>query len=140
MAYCEILSHNTTFNQLCVYHIVRSHFYLVRTFPIKEPVQRDSESLSQWILSIFMPSDSQNCYTRFSLFLPWLIIILLILLSLGVIRGHGLPHCVQSKVKVKLGYINIMLILIPKGLGFHWERLKVNYTSTILKNMILILV
>ena len=45
-----------------------------------------------------MPSDSKNCYTRFSLFLPWLIIILLILLSLGVIRGHGLPHCAQSKV------------------------------------------
>ena len=135
-----ILSLKTNSNDFCVCHNVRSHFCLVRTFPIKEPVQHESESLRQWILSIFMPSESQNCYTGSSLILPRLIITSLILLSLGLIRGHGLPHCVQSKVKAKLGYINIMLILIPKGLGFHWERLKIEYTSTILKNTILILV
>ena len=97
MAYCYTLSHKTTSNQLSVYPIVTSHFSLVRTFPIKEPVQHDPESMRQWILSIFMPSESQNCYTRFSLFLPRLIITPLILLSLGVRRGHGLPHCVESK-------------------------------------------
>ena len=44
-----------------------------------------------------MPSESHNCYTRFSLFLSRLIITPLILLSVGVIRGHWLPHCVESK-------------------------------------------
>ena len=92
-----ILSLKTNSNDFCVCHNVRSHFCLVRTFPIKEPVQHESESLRQWILSIFMPSESQNCYTGSSLILPRLIITSLILLSLGVIRGHGLPHCVQSK-------------------------------------------
>ena len=83
-------------NQLCVYHTIRSHFCLVGTFQIKELVQHESESLRQWIPYIFMPWESQNCYTGFSLFSPRLIITSLILLSFWVIRGHGLPHCVQS--------------------------------------------
>ena len=116
MAYCLILIDKTTSNQLCVYHIVRSHFFLVKTFPIKEPVQNDSESLRQWIISIFMPSESHNCYTRLSLFLSRLIITPLILLSLGVIRRHGLPHCVESK-GAKIGPYKYNANLDLKRLG-----------------------
>ena len=132
MTYSYILRQKTTSNQLCVYHIVRSHFCLVRTFPIQEPVQHDSESLKQWTLSIFMPSASQNCYTRFSLLLPWLIITLLILLSLGVIRDHELPHCVQSKGG-KNGPYKYNVNLDSKRLGLRLRTLEyqiyINYSQ-----------
>ena len=79
-----------------------------------------------------MPSDSQNCYTRFSLFLPWFIITPLILLSLGVIRGHGLPHCVQFKVG-KNGSYKYNVNLASKGLGLSLRTLEdqiyINYSQ-----------
>ena len=79
---------NYTSNQLCVYDIVRSHFCLVRILPVKEPVQNSSESLRQRILSIFMVSESHNCYYSLILFLPRPNITPSVFPYLGVIRGH----------------------------------------------------
>ena len=69
-----------------------------------------------------MLSEPQNSY-RFSLFLPWLIITLLILLSLRVIRGHGLPHCARSKGG-KNGPYKYNVNLDSKGLGIPLRTLE----------------
>ena len=130
----------TTSNQLCVYHIVRSHFCLVRTFPIKESIQNESESLRQWILAIFMPSESQNCYTGFSLFLPQLIITSLILLSLGGNKGLWVTPLCSIQIKGKNGPYKYNVNLDSKRLGLPLRMVEYQITSTILKNMTLTLV
>ena len=82
------ISTNYNSNQICVYDIVRSHFCLVRILPVKEPVQYSSESLGQKIMSIFMVSESQNCYYSLSLFLPRPNITPSVFPYLGVMMGH----------------------------------------------------
>ena len=108
---------------LC-YDIVRSHFCLVRILPVKEPVQYSSESLRQRILSIFMVSESQNCYYSLSLFLPRPNITPSVFPYLGVMRGHKAQYypTVFNPNGVKMVHIifhimvhiiyNIFLILV----------------------------
>ena len=110
------ISTNYNSNQICVYDIVRSHFCLVRILPVKEPVQYSSELLRQRILSIFMVSESQNCYYSLSLFLPWLNITPSVFPYLGVIRGHKAQYypAVFNPNGVKMAHIifHIMVHII----------------------------
>ena len=111
-------------NQLCVYDNVRSHFYFVRISPVKEPVQHSPESLRQRILSIFMVSGSQDCYSSLGLFLPQPNITPSVFPYWGVITGHKAQYypTVFNPNGVKMAHIifhimvhiiyNIFLILV----------------------------
>ena len=98
--------------------LLEAIFVLLEFLPVKEPVQQSSESLRQRILSIFMVSESQNCYHSSSLCLLGPSITPSVFTYVGVIRGHKAQYYPTgfNPNGVKMAHIifNIMAHIICK--------------------------